>query len=160
LEFGAENKLEVAVAMCIRWLFGLSLVVIATVSGCNKSGLDLAYVEGVVTYNGQPVDSAGVIFKPVTGPFAMGTTDAEGKFTLVTANYPGALVGEHKVGISKSKTTPIQMKNEALPRYKVEYFVPQKYTSPATSDLKATVSSKKSENHFTFDLKGKIESGS
>jgi hypothetical protein len=146
--------------MHLRWaIFGLWLP-ICVVAGCNRSGLNLAYVEGVVTYNGQPVDHAGVLFKPVTGPFAMGTTDAEGKFTLTTANNPGALIGEHIVGISKSKTTAIQMKNEALPRYKVEYFVPQKYASPATSELKATVSSKKSENRFTFDLKGKIESGS
>jgi hypothetical protein len=120
----------------------------------------LAYVEGVVTYNGQPVEHAGVIFKPDSGPFAMGTTDAEGKFTLVTANHPGALIGEHKVGISKTKTTAIQMAGESLPRYKVEYFVPQKYASPVTSELTATVSKKNSENHFTFDLKGKIGSGS
>ena len=146
--------------MCIRWLFGLSLVALVAASGCNKSGLNLAYVEGVVTYNGQPVEHAGVLFKPATGPFATGTTDAEGKFTLTTANNPGALIGEHTVGISKSKTTPMQMKDEALPRYKVEYFVPQKYASPVTSNLKATVSTKKSENHFTFDLTGKIESGS
>lgn len=146
--------------MSVRWLFGLLLVALVAAAGCNRSGLDLAYVEGVVTYNGQPVEHAGVLFKPVTGPFAMGTTDREGKFTLTTANNPGALIGEHTVGISKSKTTAMQMKNEALPRYKVENFVPQKYASPATSELKATVSSKKSENRFTFDLKGKIESGS
>jgi hypothetical protein len=90
----------------------------------------------------------------------MGTTDAEGKFTLITANQPGALIGDHKVAISKTKTTAIQMPGESLPRYKVEYFVPQKYASPTTSDLTATVSNKKSENHFTFDLKGKVNSGS
>jgi hypothetical protein len=143
-----------------RWaIFGL-LLLFCAIGGCNRSGLNLAYVDGVVTYNGQPVDHAGIIFKPDVGPFAMGTTDAEGKFTLITANYPGALIGEHKVGISKTKTTAIQMPGESLPRYKVEYFVPQKFASPVTSELTATVSKKKSENHFTFDLKGKIGSGS
>src|SRR5215475_2025976 len=141
-------------------LLGLSIISLVICAGCNRNGLNLAYVEGVVTYNGQPVEHAGVIFKPDSGPFAMGTTDAEGKFTLITANYPGALIGEHKVGISKTKTTAIQMPGEALPRYKVEAFVPQKYASPATSELTATVSKKTSENHFTFELKGKIGSGS
>src|ERR1700752_1592241 len=142
--------------MCVRWLSGLLLIVIVAACGCNRSGLNLAYVEGVVTYNGQPVEQAGVLFKPDTGPFAMGTTDAEGKFTLTTANRPGALIGEHKVSISKTKTTVLQRPGETLPRFKVEYLVPQKYESPANSELKATVSKKKSENHFTFDLKGKI----
>lgn len=145
--------------MYVRWVIAI-LPLVCVAVGCNRSGLNLAYVEGIVTYNGQPVEHAGVTFKPDLGPIAMGTTDAEGKFTLITANQPGALVGEHKVGISKSKTTAVQMSGEALPRYKVEYFVPQKYASPATSELTATVSTKKRDNHFTFDLKGKISSGS
>src|SRR6478736_411630 len=108
--------------MHFRWaLFALWLL-FSSVAGCNRSGLKLAYVEGIVTYNGQPVENAGVLFKPETGPFAMGRTDAEGKFTLITANHPGALVGEHKVGISKSHTTATQIAGERLPRYQVEYF--------------------------------------
>jgi hypothetical protein len=145
--------------MHVRWVIAI-LPLVCVIVGCNRSGLNLAYVDGVVTYNGQPVEHAGVTFKPDSGPIAMGTTDAEGKFTLITANRSGALVGEHKVGISKSKTTAIQMPNESLPRYKVEYFVPQKYGSPATSELTATVSTKSRDNHFIFDLKGKIGSGS
>jgi hypothetical protein len=143
-----------------RSLIGVWIISVMVLVGCNRNGLNLAYVDGIVTYNGKPVEHAGVLFKPDAGPFATGTTDAEGKFTLITANNPGALIGEHKIGISKTKTTPIQMSGEALPRYKVEYFIPQKYASPTTSELTATVSKKKSENHFTFDLKGKIGSGS
>jgi hypothetical protein len=138
----------------------VSLIVSTSVTGCNPSGLDLAPVEGVVKYNGQPVANAGVIFKPQSGPFSMGTTDAEGKFTLITANYPGAIVGEHKVGISKTRTTATQVTGERLPRYSVEYFIPQKYASPATSELSATVSRSKSDNHFTFELTGNIGKGS
>jgi hypothetical protein len=132
----------------------------ALTTGCNRSGLDLAPVEGIVKLNGAPVANAGVIFKPQSGPFAMGTTDAEGKFTLITANHPGALVGEHQVGISKTNTTATQVAGERLPRYKTEYFIPEKYGSPATSELTATVSSSGSENHFTFELTGKTGRGS
>src|SRR5262245_33000369 len=108
--------------MHVRWLIGTSLVLCVFTAGCNRSGLNLAYVDGVVTYNGQPVEHAGVLFKPESGPFAMGTTDAEGKFTLVTANYPGALIGEHKVGISKTHTTATEVAGERLPRYQTQYF--------------------------------------
>jgi hypothetical protein len=90
----------------------------------------------------------------------MGTTDAEGKFTLMTANHSGAIIGEHKVGISKSETTATQVAGERLPRYVTKSFIPEKYGSPATSALTATVSKSKSDNHFKFELTGKIGSGS
>jgi len=136
------------------YLIGLSIVALIIPAGCDRSGLNLAYVDGIVTFNGQPVEHAGVIFKPDSGPFAMGTTDAEGKFRLVTANHPGALIGAHKVGISKTHTTATEVAGERLPRYQTQYFIPQKYASPATSELTATVSKNTSENHFTFELKG------
>ena len=89
-----------------RWIvLGLCLLV-CVVAGCNRSGLNLAYVDGVVTYNGQPVQNAGVIFKPESGPFAMGTTDAEGKFTLTTANHAGAIVGRIGWGFPKARHRP------------------------------------------------------
>jgi hypothetical protein len=142
-----------------RAIFGL-LLIFGLIAGCNRSGLNLAYVDGIVTYNGQPVEHAGVLFKPETGPFAMGTTDAEGKFTLITANHPGALIGEHKVGISKTETTATNVQGSRFPRYDVKHVVPAKYASPATSELTATVSKSKRENHFEFKLTGKIGSGS
>jgi len=145
--------------MIFRW-FGRSLVLCIVAAGCNRSGLNLAYVEGVVTYNGQPVEHAGVLFKPETGPFAMGTTDADGKFTLITANHPGALIGEHRVSISKTQTTPTTIPGARFPRYDIKHFVPEKYASPATSELTATVSRSKGENHFEFKLTGKVGSGS
>jgi hypothetical protein len=140
--------------MSFRLLTACSLVFCVVTAGCNRSGLNLAYVDGVVTYNGQPVEHAGVLFKPDVGPFAMGTTDAQGKFTLVTANQPGALIGEHKVGISKTETMATNVQGSRFPRYDVKHAVPAKYASPTTSELSATVSNDKSKNHFTFELKG------
>jgi hypothetical protein len=123
-----------------------------TFSGCDRSGLNLAPVSGVVTVNGAPVEKAGVLFMPQSGPFASGTTDAEGKFTLATANRPGALVGEHRVAISKTQTTSWQVPGERLPRYETKHFLPQKYASPSTSELTAAVID--DDNHFSFDLTG------
>jgi hypothetical protein len=136
-----------------RWALVNFMLLLAWLAGCNRSGLNLAYVDGVVTYNGKPVEHAGVLFKPEVGPFAMGTTDAEGKFTLITANQPGAIVGEHKVGISKTQTMATNVAGARFPQYQVTHVVPAKYSSPATSELTATVTSDDSNNHFVFELK-------
>jgi hypothetical protein len=128
--------------------FGLLLTVLA--AGCDRSGLDLAPVEGIVTQNGAPVEGAGVLFLPQTGPFAMGTTDAEGRFTLKTANYPGALVGEHRVTISKTQTTATKIPGQLFPRYDTKYEIPQKYCDASTSGLVAKVID--DDNKFEFDV--------
>jgi hypothetical protein len=136
-----------ALRLCVSWFAVVGL------SGCDRSGLDLAPVSGVVTYQGAPVEKAGVIFVPDRGPFAMGTTDAQGRFTLRTANREGALVGTHRVAISKSQTISTQVPGELLPRYSTKYSLPAKYASPTTSELTATVSDE--ENEFKFELTGK-----
>ena len=127
------------------------LLLCVLAGGCDRSGLDLAPVEGVVKQNGTPLEGAGVLFLPTAGPFAMGTTDADGRFTLKTANRRGALVGEHRVTISKTQTTARQIPGERLPRYDTKYLVPQKYGDPSTSGLAATVVD--DDNEFEFEVK-------
>jgi hypothetical protein len=58
------------------------------------------------------------------------------------------------VSISKSETTSTQIPGEGLPRYGTKYHLPEKYASPTTSELTATVSD--DENEVQFDLTGKI----
>jgi hypothetical protein len=120
-------------------------------AGCNRSGLDLAHVEGVVTYKGAPVEQAGVLFKPQKGPMAIGTTDSSGRFTLMTANKDGALVGEHHVSISKTEQLATPVAGERFPRYQTKFLIPQKYGSPETSGLTATVDRKKNQVEFKLD---------
>jgi hypothetical protein len=127
----------------------LSLFLLALVTGCNRSGLDLAPVEGIVTYNGSPVADAGVMFAPAQGPSAMATTDAEGRFTLTTANHPGALIGEHRVSISKVETIAIPQRR-GFPLYQQKHQIPAKYADSATSELTASVVD--DDNHFEFNL--------
>jgi hypothetical protein len=122
-------------------------------AGCNRSGLDLAPVEGVVTYNGAPLADAGVLFKPAQGPFAMGVTDTEGRFTLTTANEEGALIGDHHVAISKAETLVKHRPGNPMPIYEVKALIPQKYFDAATSKLTATVAD--DDNRFEFNLTAK-----
>jgi hypothetical protein len=104
------------------------------------------------------------MFMPVDstqGPPASGTTDTEGKFTLVTANRRGAVVGDHRVAISKADAfgteVPIeQMENPDLIRsrgirvFKPKYHVPPHYADVEKSGLTATVT--KDDNSFEFKL--------
>jgi hypothetical protein len=130
-----------------RAFFAAAVILVA---GCNRSGLDLAPVEGVVTFNGSPVAEAGIMFAPQHGPTAMATTDAEGKFTLTTANHDGALIGAHRVSISKVETIAIPQPR-GFPIYQHKSHIPEKYADFSTSDLTADVQD--DDNYFTFDLK-------
>jgi hypothetical protein len=156
----------------ILWAFGATLpncasrarlvftpcaacVLAVLLAGCNRGGLNLAPAEGVVTLDGEPVADAGVMFTPVDpklGPPASGATDAEGRFTLITANRPGAIIGEHRVAISKSDVLAIPQRR-GLPLYKTKDLVPPKYGSAETSGLTATVAD--DDNDFKFDLSSK-----
>jgi len=120
--------------------------------GCHRSGLNLAPVEGLVTYKGAPLVDAGVLFlpnEPQMGPPASGTTDAEGKFTLYTVNLPGAAVGDHRVVISKEETISIPQRR-GFPIYQTKRFIPEKYSDPDTSGLTATVTD--DDNQVKFEL--------
>jgi hypothetical protein len=133
-----------------RELLGLAAALLL-LAGCNRSGLNLAPVEGVVTFKGAPVEKAGVLFKPSSGPIAIGTTDSEGRFTLTTANKDGALIGDHRVSISKTEQLAPQFPGERFPRYETKYLIPQKYASPETSGLTATVKSGKNPVEFKLN---------
>jgi hypothetical protein len=125
------------------------VLAITIAAGCNRSGLNLAPVEGVVTYNGSPVAEAGVMFAPQQGPSAMATTDADGRFALTTANHEGALIGEHRVSISKVETIAIPQQR-GFPIYQHKSHIPEKYADVSTSNLSANVED--DDNHFEFKL--------
>jgi len=79
------------------------------VSGCN-SGLRTEYVEGIVTFEGEPLQGAFVTFMPSSEGetrIAAGDTNANGKYVLTTAEGGkpgrGAVQGDYLVTISKRK---------------------------------------------------------
>jgi hypothetical protein len=119
-------------------------------AGCNRSGLNLAPVEGLVTYNGAPLADASVMFKPDQGPFAMGVTDSTGKFSLMTANHEGAIIGSHQVAVSKAETRVRHDPSAAMPVYETKPLIPPKYFEVSTSNLTAEVVD--DDNHFEFKL--------
>jgi hypothetical protein len=117
-----------------------------------------------VTYKGAPVEKAIVTF--ITGDAAAtGITDAAGVAKMKTyVEGDGSVLGTHKVIVTK---TEIQGGGneadtesadydpagaEGKPPPALTYLVPQKYSSPATTDLTVEVS-ESSPAEVTFDLK-------
>ncbi|OYV82733.1 MAG: hypothetical protein B7Z73_16840 [Planctomycetia bacterium 21-64-5] len=108
---------------------------------------------GVVTYNGVPVAGAAVVFSPPSGGKpASGITDEQGHYILSTfKDKDGAVPGDYQVSVAKSQTDGPTMTDEERYKYIEEHgganppepesknLLPEKYLSPATSDLKATV---------------------
>jgi hypothetical protein len=134
------------------FLRNVALLLLIAATGCSDSGLHLAPVAGVVTLDGKPVSEAGIMFQPADasiGPPAYGATDENGRFELITANQPGAAIGEHRVAISKTESIAIPQQR-GLPIYKTKEHIPPKYGNYETSGLTVTVED--DDNLLKFDL--------
>ncbi|MHB8900145.1 MAG: carboxypeptidase-like regulatory domain-containing protein [Thermoguttaceae bacterium] len=136
-------------------LLGLVMGPLLLLAGCAPPAADrpATYpVTGVVTYKGEPVADANVNFQLAGGSgYAVGKTDAAGKYTLMTfVDGDGALPGEYKVAITKFEQTaqasaapdtseeyaPAEQSEEAAP---AKNLLPAKYANSETSGLTATV---------------------
>jgi hypothetical protein len=83
------------------WLLLFGLVI----SGCSRSGPELAPVSGRVTLSGNPLEKADIVFQPDNGkPPASGRTDAEGRYELAyKRGVMGGPVGQNTVRIRVSR---------------------------------------------------------
>ncbi|MDR2117126.1 MAG: carboxypeptidase-like regulatory domain-containing protein [Planctomycetaceae bacterium] len=131
-------------------------------AGCSKNdGPKTEYVEGNVTFNGQPLSKCLVVFHPVneSGVAASGITNEQGIFRLTSlrggTKDGGAIAGEYRVAVSRDKDEPSSFREEKnaggtdkIPVF--ESLIPLKYNDPAKSGLTATVEKKK--NQFQFAL--------
>jgi hypothetical protein len=140
------------------------LLVLFHLTGCsNNDGPRTEYVEGNITFNGQPLSKALVVFHPVdsTGIAASGTTNEQGIFRLTSlrggAKDAGAVAGEYRVTVSRDKDEPSSFREEKSADDRIskiavfESLIPAKYNNPAKSGLTVTIEKKK--NLFQFSLK-------
>src|SRR5688572_8699671 len=121
-------------------------VAIASLCWCGCGGPehpDVGEVTGTVTLDGAPLADATVMFQPSSGRGSMGTTNAEGKYSLTYLDgVPGAVLGSHKVSIR----TGVPGEDGQPPLVKEK--LPAKYHSH--TELTADV--KSDPNTIDFDL--------
>ena len=128
----------------------VALCLLVALCGCGSSTIKTAPVEGTVTMDGSPLANASIQFYPVdleAGKPGYAKTDASGQYKLSTQlGEPGkgTTPGEYKVTISSTIDVPTsQMRStesgELVPITNLQETLPDKYSKPSTTELKATV---------------------
>jgi hypothetical protein len=133
-----------------------AVVVIAAsgplLAGCGNGGdLELAPVEGIVTFEGRPLDHGQVVFMPdkgVAGPPAMGTIDSNGEFVMQTAGRVGAVIGSHRVTVHCR--TPHKSGEEKSMVIKPS-LIPEKYWKQDLSPLRFDVKDENNRYDIVLD---------
>ena len=142
-------------------------------AGCGQSGIPVQFVEGTVTMDGLPLESANIMFVPkdagtesnskAVGTYpepASGHTDAQGRYVLTSMNGKGgkgALVGEYVVTVTKTENyekpgTPPKAPDDPAPPLS-RIITPKVYGNRLQTPFTATVV--KGKNSFDFDLQKK-----
>ena len=94
----AERSARNARQKCAQWIAAFAMLM---ASGCgNSNSPTLVPVDGVITYQGEPLANARITFVPEKGPMALGVSDKEGKFVLSSGGRPGVSVGKCAVAVS------------------------------------------------------------
>jgi hypothetical protein len=126
----------------------LALALLPIAFGCGDSGPranieSTVTAEGVVTFEGTPLEFYQVNFQPEGHRVASGVTDAAGKFALGT-NGPGdgAVPGKHKVAViyvGPPNTDPAAGMNDFKPPSPPKVKIPAKYNRVETSGITVEV---------------------
>jgi hypothetical protein len=116
--------------------------------GCG--GGNEATVEGIVTFDGQPLNRGTVSFIPEAGGAgAMATIAPDGTFEARTGSTAGLQPGEYTITVQAREDSVMPAKG-ALPM-PGELITPKKYGSASTSGLRATINA--GDNELKLELR-------
>ena len=145
----------------------LSIFMVASLHGCGgpeDTRPARNSVSGMVTYQGNPVEGAVIVFRPAgsEGQTANGRTDATGAFKMGTfEGTDGVVPGEYGVMITKLEATST---SQALPEDDPNYdpnpkeeappknLLPEKYAKVETSGLTVSVPEGEEVTDLKFEL--------
>ena len=124
-----------------------------SLSGCGRSGPEVAKVSGTVKLDGKPLPEAFVFFRHADGGrISEAFTDDSGKYTLnYSSEESGAMVGANTVRISTFIEAVKEDSGAIVKGTNKKELVPAKYNKQ--SELTAEV--KSGNNTLDFDLKSK-----
>ena len=137
--------------------------VFLTGCGDKEKPLKVEFVQGVVTFDGEPVVGASISFFPVVGggstETAGGFSNASGVYRLTSMNgtpEKGAVAGEYLIVVEKYSTETIyppgrQNDPDAPTEAVTTHFLPAVYREATTTPLTATVN--KGTNTINLELK-------
>ena len=157
-----------------RKLYAVAQLIATTsflLAGCADSGRPkIAPVRGKVTYHGEPVSEATVVFLCPGAPrLAVGKTDAHGNYQLTTYEpNDGAVVGTHTVAVKKHKTEPGQVdsatekvdpNDQATVNKSIESAMRKSAQQVAKSEKSGSLLPKKYAQLSTSDLRKDVVAG-
>ena len=131
--------------------FALSVICLLTSAsfiGCNSSAetVELGLVTGTVTDKGTPVSNAIVEFFPDGGRTSVGTTNAEGVYSLKYNDENGAVVGPCRVQITPG-AAPAPASEEGS-----DVMAPPMAAPPSVVNIPEKVTVAKGENKLDFEI--------
>ena len=131
----------------------LGIALVGPIVGCDSSGVGrLVPVQGQVTFEGQPLTTGSLVFKPHSekgnpSKFEPASTiNADGSYQLFTAEREGAPPGWYKVSVVAQ--APPDEKN---PYAATRSLIPARYAEVETSNLEIEVVEKPRPD--AYDLK-------
>lgn len=84
-----------------RLIAGFLLCSFVFTLGCGEDGPPLYKVTGTVKVDDKPTPKLLVTFTPINGgPIAVGRTEGNGEYSLITNKRRGAVKGPHKISIT------------------------------------------------------------
>jgi hypothetical protein len=93
------------------WLLPLLLITAGVSAGCGAPTVSYSMipVEGAITFEGEPLANAEVMFDSPDGPRGFGTTDENGRFTVTTRQFGAGLpAGRYRVLVTGSEKTRVR----------------------------------------------------
>ncbi len=142
--------------MKMRFVTVMLLASLGTAVGCSRGGTDATYrVEGVVRLHNQPLTQGYVLLTSIPlddqqrSHTARGEIGRDGRYRLTTFSPgDGAVAGRHRVVVVA--TGGADPDREDVPTAPPPA-IPEKYTSPHTTDLEVTV--ERRANRIDLDLR-------
>jgi hypothetical protein len=157
-----------------RVVVGFGGLAVMLFAGCGGDELELVPVVGKIMFQGKPVEKAEIAFirdstagaTKGPAPAAIGRTDENGAFTLITGSKEGAVPGSYKVTVQKSSRVYMKFPDPLPAEYtdQVDYMrknnmiayplLPLQYADMNRTPLKYEVNADAEQNSFEIALEG------